>query len=136
MYELFEHTADLGLRVVADDLPTLFAEAGQGLFAMLLGEAADVQPVRSVSFRVEGKELDYLLLDWLNELLFTFESQNLLLSHFQVTLDDTGLTAQAQGETVDPARHALEHEVKAITYHHLRVQQRDGHWQAEVIVDI
>jgi SHS2 domain-containing protein len=136
MYELFEHTADLGMRIAADDLAGLFAEAGRGLFAMLVENLDDVRPQRTLGFRVEGRELDYLLLDWLNELLFAFESQRVLLCDFNVTLDDNGLTAQAAGEEIDPARHRLDHEVKAITYHHLQVEQADGRWRAEVIVDI
>jgi SHS2 domain-containing protein len=77
-----------------------------------------------------------LLFDWLNELLFTFESHRLLFSEFRVRLDQDGLIADCRGEPYDPARHRLEHEIKAITYHGLKFEPADSGWQAEFIVDI
>jgi SHS2 domain-containing protein len=93
-------------------------------------------PRTRVEFRIEGRDLPYLLADWLNELLFAFESRRLLLSKFEVVVESNGLQATAHGETVDENRHVLEHEVKAITYHGLRVEKTNGDWIAEVILDI
>ncbi|HVC97583.1 MAG TPA: archease [Pirellulales bacterium] len=136
MYETFEHTADLGLRIVAPDLDTLFAEAAQGLTAMIVANLDQVRLVREVTFRVPGAKCDELLFDWLNEILYAFEGEHLLLAGFDVHIGDTGLVATAQGEPLDLQRHQLEHEVKAITYHGLKVERCDGGWLAEVIVDI
>jgi len=136
MYETFEHTADLGLRVVSPDLDTLFAEAAQGLTSMIVANLDQVKLVREVAFRVSGKSRDELLFDWLNEILYAFEAEHVLLARFEVHVGETGLEATAQGEPLDLDRHQLEHEVKAITYHGLKVEQRDGGWLAEVIVDI
>jgi SHS2 domain-containing protein len=80
--------------------------------------------------------LDYLLFDWLKELLYHFAADHLLLGSFAVQTTDTGLTGKAWGEPLDRSRHLLEHEVKAITYHGLRVEQTVDGWLAEVIVDI
>ena len=136
MYEVFEHTADLGLRMQARDLNCLFAEAGRALFSVIVANLDEVQPRQPAEYQVKGSELDYLLLDWLNELLFTFETQRILFSEFQVRVDPEGLHAVARGEPVEAQRHRLDHEVKAITYHNLRVAHTDGGWEAEVIVDI
>jgi SHS2 domain-containing protein len=136
MYEVFEHTADLGLRVRAADLDSLFAEAGQGLFSVIVENLADVRQDREVTFQLAERDPVYLLFDWLNELLYTFESQHLLLSQFAVGVTATGLRATARGEPVDPDRHRLDHEVKAITYHGLKLEQTPDGWLAEVIVDI
>ena len=136
MYETFDHTADLGLRVRAADLPTLLAEAARGLTAMIVADLNTVRPDKKVSFRVEGDAPDYLLFDWLNELLFAFESERMLYSRFEVRVDAGGLWADAWGEPLDLARHPLEHEVKAITYHRLVVEEQADGWFAEVIVDI
>jgi protein archease len=137
MYETFEHTADLGLRVRAPDLDGLFAEAGRGLFSLMVENLDDVRPVEEVSLGVVGAETDYLLFDWLNELLFIFETRRLVLAEFHVKLADGGLQAIARGEPFDPIRHRSEHEVKAITYHELHIEQQpDDTWLAEVIVDI
>lgn len=136
MYEVFEHTADLGLRVVAPDLDTLFAEAGRGLSSIIVANLDQVRPVRQVDFHVPGTRRDELLFDWLNELLFAFESERLLLAEFDVRAGEHGLRAEARGEPLDDRRHQLEHEVKAITYHGLKVEQLPHGWLAEVIVDI
>jgi protein archease len=95
-----------------------------------------VHPVESRSFDVPGDDPAYLLLDWLNELLYAFESDRLLFAEFEVTRTRTGLHAVARGERYDPSRHALAHEVKAITYHALRVARTPEGWEATVIVDI
>ncbi len=136
MYEVFEHTADLGLRVVAADLNALFAEAGHGLFAMIVENPEAIRPGRPVSIHLDGGDREYLLFDWLNELLFLFDSEHLLLSEFRVNVQPAGLSAEARGEALDPTRHRLDHEVKAITYHGLAVKQTAAGWVAEIIVDI
>ena len=136
MYETFEHTADLGLRVRSGDLENLFAEAARGLFSMIVPELDTVRPEHERQFEIAGKERDYLLFDWLNELLYVFDTEHVLLADFDVQLTPVGLNATARGEPFDPERHHLDHEVKAITYHGLHVEQQGNVWQAEVIVDI
>lgn len=136
MHEVFEHTADLGLRVRADSLSQLFVDAAQGLFSMIVTNLDDVKPVDDLHFTITGNELEYLLFDWLNELLFTFESTHMLLSEFQCTVEDGAVRAIARGEALDQSKHQLDHEVKAITYHGLKIEQHDNEWLAEVIVDI
>ncbi|MEX0613234.1 MAG: archease [Pirellulales bacterium] len=136
MYEIFPHTADLGLRVKSPDLNTLFAEAGQGFFSVIVTNLRDIQPRTAVEFNITGSDLVYLFFDWLNELLFAFESRRLLLCEFEVSVGAEGLHATAKGETVDESRHQLDHEIKAITYHALNVREVDDGWLAEVILDI
>lgn len=136
MYETFEHTADLGLRVRAPSIETLFVDAARGLTSMIAANHDAVRPVREIAFEVPGGRLDELLFDWLSEILYAFESEHLLLSQFEVQFGESGLKATARGEVADESRHQLEHEVKAITYHGLRVEQTPDGWLAEVIVDI
>jgi SHS2 domain-containing protein len=135
-WEHFEHTADLGLRVQAPDLATLLAEAGRGLFAMLVDNLDDVRPAEPVEIVVAGVDPEYLLFDWLDELLAIFDTHRFLLCRFDVRVDKAGVKATAWGEPIDPQRHHLAHEVKAITYHGLRVEGTDAGWKGEVIVDI
>jgi SHS2 domain-containing protein len=138
MHETFAHTADIGLRVRAATLDDLFGDAATGLFTLIVANLDDVQSREEVTFALAAGagEYDYLLFDWLNELLFTFDSRRLVLGKFAVHVMPTGLQATAWGEPLDPARHRLEHEVKAITYHGLKVIQQPDGWLAEVIVDI
>ncbi len=136
MYEHFEHTADLGLRIQAPDLDTLFAEAAVALTAAIVEDVAAIQPRDEVEFCIGGIDSAYLLFDWLKALLLKFEIEHRLFGKFEVRVGGEGLTAKAWGEPYDPDRHPLSHEVKAITYHGLVVEPADGGWRAEVIVDI
>ena len=136
MYELFEHTADLGLRVRASDLDTLFAEAGKCLFSAIVEDPATVRPEVEQTIELSGTDREYLLFDWLRELLYRFDAEHMVFSRFDVSVDGGGLAATAWGEPLDPARHVLSHEVKAITYHGLSVSEEGSEWVAEVIVDI
>jgi len=136
MYEAFEHTADLGLRIRAADLDGLFAEAARALFGTIVDDLDSVQPIQQVQIRLQVDEFSYLLFDWLNELLYRWDAEHLLFSRFKVQVDGAGLAGTAWGEPVDRSRHALAHEVKAITYHGLKVEETADGWLAEMIVDI
>jgi SHS2 domain-containing protein len=136
MYEIFEHTADLGIRIRAGSLDDLFADAARGLFAVMVANLGAVQMVDEVSFHIGGSNREELLHDWLAELLYMFYTRRLVLAEFQVEVSPTGLTATAKGEGIDLRRHEIDVEVKAITWHALKVEQYAGGWQAEVIVDV
>jgi SHS2 domain-containing protein len=136
MYEVFDHTADIGLRIWAEDRSSLFVESARALFSLLVLNPGEVRPVEQRSYEIAGEQDDYLLFDWLSELLYTFETEHLLLSQFQVELSGTGLRATCRGERIDRSRHQLDHEVKAITYHGLKVEPSGSGWMAEIIVDI
>jgi len=136
MYEIFDHTADLGLRIRAPDLSALFAEAGRALFSAIVENLDTVRPATELRLSLEADALDELLRDWLAELLYRFHVERTLFSHFDVALEGASLTATARGEPVDAGRHRIEGELKAVTYHGLKVErQPDGTWLAEVIVD-
>jgi SHS2 domain-containing protein len=136
MFETFEHTADLGLRARAATLDTLFVEAARALFSAIVDDLSAIRPERKIEVRVQGDEREFLLFDWLNELLYQCETQHLVFGHFEVHVGEGGLTGSAWGESLDPARHGVGHEVKAITYHGLKVEQTNDGWLTEVIVDI
>lgn len=136
MHEQFEHTADLGLRIVAPNLNQLFAEAGQCLFSAIVDDTKAIRGRDEFAFAIEGTDRAYLLFDWLKELLLRFDRDGLLFARFEVNVRDDGLSANVWGEHFDSTRHALLREVKAITYHDLIVEETADGWLAEVIVDI
>lgn len=139
MYEVFEHTADLGIRMRACSLDELFVDAGRGLIEQL-ANLATVRPVIVKTITLTSDSLEYLLFDWLSELIYTFEESHVLLGQFDVLVTEVAgvfqLTATCRGEVAEETRHELDHEVKAITYHGLFVRQSTDGWEAEVIIDI
>jgi len=137
MYELFEHTADLGLRVRAPDLDALFREAAEGFFAMLFeGDAPSAGAERTFRFGLDAPRRDDLLFDWLNELLYTFDTTGCVLGGFEVRVRGARLEATARGAPLEQGERGLLREIKAITYHGLKVEPEGDGWLAEVIVDI
>jgi len=136
MFEVFDHTADLGLRVRADDLNSLFAEAARALMSVIVSNPDLVEPRDVLAVTITGRDREYLFVDWLDKVLFLFESKRFLASQFDVTIDADGVSAAVRGEPYDEARHTLAHEVKAVTYHGLKVEQTESGWLAEVILDI
>ena len=137
-FEVFEHTADVGLRVEAESLERLFAEAGRGLFALVVENPQDIEPRQTVTIELESEDVQGLFVDWLRELIFRFETEHLLLCEFQVQVFDGNrrLRAECRGEPADWSRHLPDNELKAVTYHELRVEQTSNGWEAEVILDI
>jgi len=136
MFEIFEHTADVGLRLRSPSMDRLIMDAGRGLFSMIAPNLSAVRPVLDRKIEVSGDEFDYLLFDWLNELLFVFDTEHLVFVNFEVQLADAHLVAVCHGEPFSAQRHGEGLELKAITYHGLKVEQQGSVWLAEVIVDI
>ena len=138
MHEIFEHTADLGMRATAPTLELLMADAARGLFEIIAGDLAQIllRPDQAERFEVAGTDPTWLLFDWMTELHAAFELRRMLFRGFDVSIDATGLHATAHGESYDPARHSLAHEIKAITQHELSVVETAGGWEATLIVDI
>ncbi len=136
--ETFEHTADLGLRIFATDLPDLFHTAAEALFDVIVANRIDIQVLVTELITLEAESTEDLLVEWLNELIYRSETQHRLYTRFDVEIHDNGrrLEATIRGEPIDRGRHVLDHEVKAATRHELFVRAADGGWIAEVIVDI
>jgi SHS2 domain-containing protein len=137
MFEVLEHTADVGLRVRAADLNALFAEAARGLFSLMVENGAEeVASEIQHEVALKASNLEDLLHDWLSELLYQFEVQHRVLGRFDVQVEGTSLRASVAGQKLDRSRHGLLHEVKAVTYHRLSVRQQGTEWEVEVILDI
>jgi len=136
MFEIFEHTADIGIRVRAETIESLYADAARGLFSIIVANPEAVQPLQAITVSIAGERHDDLLFDWLNELLYTLDTKRMVFREFDVKRTPAGLTAVARGEPIDRGRHELHMEVKAITYHGLKVEPEGDGWLGEVIVDI
>ena len=135
-FELFDHTADVGIRVWADTLPGLLAPAGEGLYA-IIGELVVEGEARARAFDLTGGDTPTLLRDYLAELLLLFEQEHLVVTSVNVSaFEENHLTAAAGLGMVDPQRSVYDHEVKAITYHELDIRAIPGGFSATIIVDI
>ena len=134
-FEVLEHTADIGIVAHGATLAEAFANAGRGLFSLITElDTVRQQTARQVSLRAD--DAGSLLVKWLNELIFLFDTEHLLFSRFTIDqIDDHELKGVCFGEPVDTARHRIKLGVKAATYHLLAVDKRDG-YRLRVIFDI
>ncbi len=132
-YEVFEHTADAGITAYGESTPEIFENAAYGMFD-LMTDLRRVRPVGEVRVEVEAHDLGSLLVDGLSELLYIHEAEDVFFVEFDVELEGFRLTAKARGEELDPGRHRLQAQVKAVTYHMLEVNPEEGY--AIVIFDI
>lgn len=135
-YEVFDHTADLGLAIYGQDLKDLFENAAFAMFDQI-AELKNVEQRAVVEVREEAPNVEELLVGWLRELLFQHTSRDTIFCDFSVKdIDKAHVRGVAAGENIDPKRHRLKKEIKAVTYHELEVKKIDGKWQAKVIFDI
>lgn len=134
-YEIIEHTADVGIIAHGRSLEELFANAATGMFQFLI-EPGAVRPVQRRPMVVEAEDLEGLLVAWLNDLLVLLNADAFIPSAFDIQeLSDRRLAADVAGEPVDPARHRFRLDVKAATYHQLRIS-KNNHWHAQIIFDV
>ena len=147
-FELFDHTADIGIRARAATLPELATVMGDGLYAVI-GELVPAHgPARGTAGGSAGEprelkiELHHadtavLLRDYLDELLVLFDRDHRIATAANVSAFGEGrLEAMLETVLVDHERSVYQHEVKAITYHELDIRPIPGGFEAAVIVDI
>jgi SHS2 domain-containing protein len=136
--EVFDHTADVGLRISASDLPDLFRTAAEALFDYVVANRGDVGVERTETLTLKADSTADLLVAWLNELIFRCETRHFLFNRFELMILDDGLSLEAKigGEPIDRSRHILDHEVKAVTHHGISLERDGEEWVAEVILDI
>lgn len=135
-YEAFEHTADIGLHAYGQTLPELFVNAAAGMESLMVAPA-QIEPRVHREVTAEGHDLVSLLVSWLNELIFLFDTEYLLLNQFEINdFTGTNLRATVSGEPYDASRHDLSSAIKAVTWHEASVESDEEGYKARVIFDI
>jgi len=134
-YELIDHTADVGIRVMAASPDALFETAALAL-TELMTDTATVEPRLERSMELKEESLDLLLVCWLQEILYLMDTEGLVFSVFEVRIEGAALQATLRGESFNPEVHPRKSDVKAVTYHHLEVATHGDGWEARVILDV
>jgi SHS2 domain-containing protein len=133
-FELIEHTADVGLVANGENLAEAFANAAYGMFS-IIAELDAVQETESRRVEISGDDIEGLLFEWLNSLIYLFDVDMLIFKRFDIIeLDGSRLQAVCYGEKCDPSRHHLKTGVKSATYHMLEVDREKN--QVQVLFDV
>ena len=135
-YEPIDHTADLGLRIWAPDPAGLYRTAAEGMLSLCV-DPGTLRPGPERRVSVDGEDRVELMFEWLREILYRLNVSRVFWCPLRIErIADNRLDAVVGEDPVDPDRHELRHEVKAVTYHGLTVEQADGRWAAEIIFDV
>lgn len=135
-YEVIDISGDVGIRAFGKDLKEVFVHAAQGMYNFMT-DIREVEAKKRLDIHVESDTLEDLLVSWLNELIFHFDTHGFIGKNISITEFAEGtLTARLEGEEFDPERHEGNLLIKAATYHQLRIVQTNALWKAEIIFDI
>ncbi len=138
-HQFIDHTADILFQAKADTLPELFEQCGLAVEESQV-QLDKVKPKKKVTFEKENKSLEMLLFDFLDELLFYKDSEQLIFSQFDISINDQdgsfNMKCAAAGEKIDVKKHQPKVDVKAITMHLFEVKKTKGGWKAQVLIDI
>ena len=134
--DYIDHTGDAGIRLRAENLRQLFERAAWGMFSVLTN-VAEIRLVEETRIQVEANDLPALMLAWLSELNYRHATEHRLFGKFEVSvISDQMVFAEVSGETINPDRHTIFTEIKAVTFHGLRLEKSDNGWEAQIIFDL
>ena len=134
-WEHYSHEADMGVRGYGATAAEAFEQAALAMTAVV-ADPRSVHPRERVSVECEAADLELLLAEWLNSIVFEMATRRMLFSRFEVRMQGTRLEAELWGEPADVQRHHPAVEVKGATLTTLRVAQREGGWIAQTVVDV
>jgi SHS2 domain-containing protein len=132
--------ADLAFRAWGDDLEETFVAAADAVMNAMVENLEAIQPRDTRFLNVEDEALEMLLFNFLQELVYYKDAEQLLLRIQELRIVDDhqpySLQATVVGEPIDPNRHHMRVDVKAVTLHHFSLTQTEHGWEATVILDI
>ncbi len=138
-YEYVEFGGDVSFVARGKDLNELFRQAAIAMYNVMI-DVDKVSPVEEVSFELSSPDISLLLHDWLDELLFITDTKSLVFSEFSVKIfkknSEYVLKGKAIGEKLDLSKHNPKTEIKAVTYHSLKVHKVNDLWEGTVVLDL
>jgi SHS2 domain-containing protein len=134
-WEHFPHGADVGIRGRGASLAEAFEQAGLALTGIVTD--AEIEPRTPVEVNCQAPDIEVLLVEWLNAIIYEMAVRSMIFGKFKVALNGTGLRSTMWGEPVDQAKHSPACEPKGATFTALRVaKESDGTWSAACIIDV
>jgi SHS2 domain-containing protein len=138
-FELFDHTADIGVNAWGKDISEAYEFAAISMYSIIFhGSPPKVEPKGEFRIKLKSSDIDQLLVDWLDEILFIYSTEHIVLSNFKIEIDieKKSLDAIVSGEIVSDEYLIGTCEIKAVTYHMLSVKKTDTRWDVKVLFDI
>jgi len=139
-FEIIDHTADVGIKAHGSTLTELFENAARGMFAVIAGEKYKAQGSK-IEKKIEINEnkdnLEEILVSWLSELLDIFNREKIYLDNFRIlSLNNNGIKAETSGVNIDLYQSDLYTEIKAVTFHNLKIEEDIEGFSCTIIFDV
>jgi SHS2 domain-containing protein len=135
-FEIIDHTADIGIVAYGNTIPQLFGNAALGMFSLIL-ETGTIGESKQYKIKLSSPDRESLLVGWLNELLFLFDTKHLVFKRFKFDLlSETDLNATCNGAEVNLHKQIIQREIKAATYHMLSIDKSNNGYKAQIVFDI
>lgn len=135
-----EAPADVAFQAWGGGLEEVFTAAADATLNTMIGQLDSVRPKVERAAALENSELDLLLFDLLQEIIYYKDSDQLLLRvvkcEFELAPGANKLFAKLKGEKLDPKRHEQRADVKAVTLHQFWLRSDESGWRAHVILDV
>ena len=136
MFEILEHTADIGFRAWGETAAKMFENAALALESIAF-EVELIAPRDPYPLAVTGEDYESLLVNWLSEALYYMDARRIPLRRFEVErITPESVVGRGWGEPLDAARHRAKVIVKGVTYHQLKIERAGKIWRATVFLDI
>jgi SHS2 domain-containing protein len=135
-YEILDHTADVCIRVYGKSLDELLKNAGRAMME-LITDREKIKPSKQIEIKVEGETKEELLVHWLGDILYLHQAKKMVFRDFELNIiNETHVRGKAFGENIDLGRHELSSDIKAVTYHNLRIETLDNGLKVDIVFDI
>ena len=137
-YEIIEHTADVGIKANGATLKELFENAAKGMFGIIGGKPhPEAKIKKKIEIKKEVEALEELLVAWLSELLYVFNKEEILFCSFNVIeLNNSRIVGEAGGTKIDLSQDAIQAEIKAVTFHDLKIEEGKYGFNCRIIFDV
>jgi SHS2 domain-containing protein len=134
-WEQFPHGADVGLRGFGPSVEVAFQQAALALTGIVTD--AEIVPAARIQVVCEASDIELLLVEWLNSIIYEMAVRSMLFGRFEVKISGTRLRGTMWGEPINQAKHAPACEPKGATYTALHVgRDSAGLWSAGCVVDV
>jgi len=135
-YRITNHQNEMAVRITGGSQADLLVNSSQALFDVMV-DAEKIEIKERLPLEVEGANRDELIVNWLRELLYLYQSGGYLLKEFNITeVKDTVVKAEVCGEKIDPDRHEIKQEIATVAEHKSRMQKTGNQWVAQVIFEL
>ena len=140
-FVIFDHTADIGVNAFGPTATAVFEQAARGMFDIIFHSSVPkITKKGEYEIKLQGKDLEQLMVDWLGELLFIYTTQHIVIAEYEINIEINKefclLDAHVYGETVPEKTLLKSCEIKAVTYHMLTVAETKDGWKTSVLFDI